>query len=278
MIDFRPVMDDGYKISYTSPQGEVWVLHSPDRGMNRQRRLALQPDGFTGSRIKRSLADRESVTRMGARPAGWRVPVASGSLEVAALGSAQEAGANLRDWERSWSDVEPLGKITVAGVGGGSASLPVRLAEMSDFGHDPFRRRGMRVTVDWEAPVGPWRGTPLPFTGAASVLVPGDLPPSVRLLWDGTATSFVLPTGQTVTLPVVREDGLPSPWPRAVSLDRGMQGHVTVASSGATDGASWARLRGSVFGVTLEPYAPSSWVLGEGLTLEVTPHYLSPWR
>ena len=117
---------------------------------------------------------------------------------------------------------------------------------------------------------GYWSGGVSAYTDNVTVTTPGDLPPKLRLKWDGQATNFTLPSGLSVSL-------AQGPGTRWIDLERGMQGQVT-DEDGNVDTGTWSSLRGVLVGETLQPHTKNDFQLGAGLTLEVTPRFLSPWR
>ena len=93
---------------------------------------------------------------------------------------------------------------------------------------------------------------------------------SMRLHWTGEASSVTFPDGRKVTFPKLGAE-------RYINLDFGMAAQVT-RPDGTVDTNAWSGINGAIHGMTLAPNEPTEWVLGAGMTLEVTPRYLSPWR
>lgn len=263
----------GYKITYTAPHqpGETFILHTMLDAEADEQRVVLKEGGFAGGSGSVDFTTHESVNRYGVRPAGFTVPEFTGSLDVAVRRGPDESVMDtLRDWRRAWSHFED-GKLKVVARDGGNREARVRLVGFSDVPVDPAGAGLHEETVSFRCMDGFWRGPTMRRTGAFEVSVPGDLPPLLRLRWDGeTETSFNLPSGLTVNL--TRAAGT-----RFINLDRGMQGQVTT-EAGEVDSLAWSSLRGVLVGETLTPHRRFAFELGEGLELLATPRYLTPWR
>lgn len=204
------------------------------------------------------------------RPVGFKVPEFTGSLDVAVRRGPDESVMDtLRDWRRAWSHFDE-GLLKVVARDGGNREARVRLVGLSDVPHDPAQNYVLEDQVQFRCMDGFWRGPTTRRTGVFEVAVPGDLPPLLRLRWDGSETSFRLPSGLRVSL--TRAAGT-----RFINLDRGMQGQIT-REDGTVDSLTWSSLRGVLVGETLTPHRLYSFELGAGLELLATPRYLTPWR
>lgn len=261
----------GYKITYTAPHspGETFILHSMLDAEADEQRVVLKENGFTGGAGTVDFDLVESVNRFGSRTAGFRVPSFEGSLDVSVRPGPSGLPDTLRDWRRAWSHFDE-GLLKVVARDGGNREAHVRLVGFSDVPVDPAGATVHEETVSYRCLDGYWRGPMMRREGVFEVAVPGDLPPLLRLRWDGSATSFRLPSGLRVSL--TRAAGT-----RFINLERGMQGQVT-REDGTVDSLTWSSLRGVLVGETLTPYRLYSFELGEGLELRATPRYLTPWR
>ena len=294
----------GYKITYTAPHrpGEQFILHTMLDAEADEQRVVLKEGGFAGGSGSVDFTTHDSVNRYGVRPVGFKVPEFTGSLDVAVRRGPDESVMDtLRDWRRAWSHFDE-GLLKVVARDGGNREARVRLVGFSDVPHDPAQNYVLEDQVQFRCMDGFWRGPTMRRTGVFEVAVPGDLPPLLRLWWDGeTETSFKLPSGLTVNLTTRRTPGLPPGsveivpgvvvdfgpgvavgdpvpiGPRFINLDRGMQGQIT-REDGTVDSLTWSSLRGVLVGETLTPHRLYSFELGEGLELLATPRYLTPWR
>lgn len=203
-------------------------------------------------------------------------------MDYAVRAPKGELESVMRAWRRAWETVEPgdygdpgvveRGRLRVFSPEGGNFYTEVSSPSFPDW---PSSLRNKTVVeeqlkcVSWS---GHWLGETTYHTGAFTFRVQGDKPlsPSMRLRWDGQATAIGFPTGLTLNLAAT---GLE----RFINLDRGMSGQMT-RPDGTVDTLGWSSLQGLVHGMSLRPGSQSTWSLGPGLTLEVTPRYLSPWR
>lgn len=262
----------GYKVVYTAPHqpGEQFILHSMLDAEADEQRVVLKEGGFGDGVGGVDFASAESVTRYGSRVAGMKVPAFTGSLDVVVRpGPDESVMETLRDWRNSWSYFAD-GKLKVVARDGGDREARVRLVSFAEVPFDPSGVTLIEDSVQYQCLDGYWSGGIRAYTGNVTVTVPGDLPPKLRLKWDGRATSFTLPSGLSVSL-------AQGPGVRWIDLERGMQGQVT-DEDGNVDTGTWSSLRGVLVGETLQPHSKNSFQLGAGLTLEVTPRFLSPWR
>lgn len=264
---------DGSQVTYTSPTGEVWLLAGTGYGLkDADQRAVLLEGGFTGGVANPNVTLNNAPTGVGQWAGEFTLPPLEGELSVVIMDTPVNAGRTFRNWRQSWTPFND-GVLKVVDRGGGNYWTPVRLSPggLGTVDLDPAYRRAIPDSVEWRGLEGCWYGTPKEYTGTAEVVPLGDLRPSVRLKWDGSPATVTLPTGQVVTLPDITRGSY------FIDLNRGMSGHVT-NEAGETMVAAWAALRGLILGVTLAPYVPTTWILTEGVTLEVTPRYLTPWR
>lgn len=265
--------NSGLLVEYESPSGKLWELYSKD-GVKTAPVFVL-PGGLSGLDGTVEWNERESVMGLGVRkpgPRDFRIPPKDISLRLGMRAPLGELEQLSRRWRRDWSHARN-GKLIVRSVAGGRFWAHVTNPTMPDWETDLSTRRYVETTVTCRHRSGYWFGKTQKFTGATVVRVPGDEPlsPSCRLVWDGRATSFRPEMGTTITLPAVTGGT------RYINLDRGMMGQVT-KPDGTVDTLVWSALQGLVLGVSLTPYIDSPWILGDGLTLEVTPRFISPWR
>ena len=269
-------------IEYESPDGNVWLLSSTEKLPASVQPVVLTEDGVDGFSSKVERSEVEAVGRYGARPSGWKAPPLEITLDYAVRAPKGELEATMRAWRRAWDSVEPgdygdpgvvrRGRLRVFSPEGGNFYTEVSSPSFPDW---PSSLRDKTVVeeqlkcVSWS---GHWLGETEYYTGAFTFRVQGDQPlsPSMRLRWDGRATSVGFPTGLTLNLAAT---GLA----RYINLERGMSGQMT-RPDGTVDTLGWSSLQGLVHGMSLRPGSESTWSLGPGLTLEVTPRYLSPWR
>lgn len=262
----------GYKVVYTAPHrpGEQFILHSMLDAEADEQRVVLKEGGFGDGVGGVDFASAESVTRFGSRVLGMKVPAFTGSLDVVVRpGPDESVMETLRDWRNSWSYFED-GLLKVVARDGGNREARVRLVEFGEVKQDPSGVALIEDSVQYQCLDGYWSGGIRAYAGNVTVTVPGDLPPKLRLRWDGQATAFSLPSGLSMSLAT-------GPGVRWIDLERGMQGQVT-DEDGNVDTGTWSSLRGVLVGETLQPHTTNDFQLGPGLTLEVTPRYLSPWR
>lgn len=262
-------MDVGTIVEYESPEGELWTLISPE--LDRSRRVSLNPDGLEGLAGRVEETEVESVTQYGVRGDGWKIPAVESTVSYTVRAPSGELEQTARAWRRAWDPLE-AGRLIVRSVHSGRFWCPVSVPSFPDFPHGLHRRRTLDESVTFRNKKGHWFGETERFTGTAVVRPPGDRPlaPSCRLAWDGRATSVTFPSGLTVNLPNIGME-------RHINLDRGMSGQMT-RPDGTVDTGGWSSLQGIVHGVSLRPGVETTWVLGDGIVLEVTPRYLSPWR
>ena len=268
---FGEVPPAGVVVEYEPPFGTTWVLSSDG---DRYRNIFLQPNGISGLRGKVEWDESESVNQYGVRRTGrqnFRTPPLDISLNVGLRAERGEMESLVRRWDQAWSFFEP-GKLRLRSAGF-EFWTPVVDPVFPDWPDNLVSRRYLEVSMSCRALKGHWFGKTRVFgAGSFSVTAEGDAPlvSSCRLVWDGQATSFQVPGGQTVDLQAVSGQ-------RFINLDRGMTGQVTT-TDGVVDSVTWSALLGKVHGVSLDPGSVTQWQLGAGLTLEVTPRYLSPWR
>lgn len=275
----------GTVVVYESPEGEEWPLITPRRGNARDQPVRLleeSVEGFAG-RVERE--ETESITGYGVRSLGWRTPPLEITLEYLLRSGLGEMEDLVRSWRSAW-DFEQPGDYFDAGPAPEPGRLrvyspvsehfwtPVSDPVFPDWPNSLRSARRVQEQMTCRGKLGHWFGDTIRFTGAGTFRVnpPGDRPlsPSLRLVWDGRATSFQFPSGLRVNLPAIGVT-------RIINLDRGMSGQMT-RPDGTVDTGGWSSLQGIVSGVSLRPGVDSIWFIGEGLTLEVTPRYLSPWR
>lgn len=262
----------GYKVVYTAPHrpGEQFILHSMLDAEADAQRVVLKEGGFGDGVGGVDFASAESVTRYGSRVLGMKVPAFTGSLDVVVRpGPDESVMETLRDWRNSWSYFAD-GLLKVVARDGGDREARVRLVKFGEVEVDPSGVTLIEDSIQYSCLDGYWTGGVTTYTGNVTVTTPGDLPPKLRLRWDGQATAFSLPSGLSMSL-------ASGPGVRRIDLERGMQGQVT-DEDGNVDTGTWSSLRGVLVGETLQPHTRNDFQLGAGLTLEVTPRYLSPWR
>lgn len=263
----------GLIAEYEPPSGTRWMLTSADG--DRHRNIFVLPDGLKGLRGRVEWSETESVNQYGVRrsgPRNFRTPPLDISLTLGLRAKRGEMESLLRRWDRAWSFSEP-GKLHVRSAAGGAFWAPADDPVLPDWPDNLISRTYLEVGMSCRVLQGHWFGRETRYgPGTFEVRAKGDAPlvSACRLIWDGRATTFQLPGGPVVSLTSVVGT-------RHINLDRGMSGQVTHLN-GMVDSVTWSRLMGQVHGVSLLPGSTSSWVLGPGLTLEVTPRYLSPWR
>ena len=258
----------GIRVSYSSPQGHGFELLSPPGEGRRRRPVNIPPNGLDGLKESLDFTDVESVNGYGARQKDFKAQSVEFGLPVVVTNADKPLDAQDREWRQAWSPFKD-GKLTVVNVAGQNRWTPVRLVSMSAPPHLLHRKRSVEMTVMARAMLGIWFGATQRYFDTVTLLPVGALPPSLRLKWDGSATSATFPDGRTVNLPAVTGT-------RVINLDYGYSGQVTF-ESGLVDSVAWSQLRGLVTGITLTPHEPADFILGAGLALEVTPRYLSPW-
>lgn len=260
----------GLVLNYESPDGDVWGMVSPD---DRTAPVVIPEDGIQGLVGRIEWTTTESVNQYGVRHDGFRTAPLDITLDYVLRSHAGDMETLSRMWERAWSFAEP-GKLRLFSAAGGMFWTPVHEPVFPDWPFAFRRQRLVQGQMSCRGLLGHWFGETERFTGAGTFRVNpgGDRPlaPSLKLIWDGSETSFRFPSGLQVNLPAIGAE-------RHINLDRGMSGQMT-RPDGTVDSGGWSSLQGIVSGVTLRPGEDSVWVLGAGITLEVTPRYLSPWR
>ena len=263
----RSIYRDPITITVVAPSGDQFVISDPK--LHRQQSVVLLEEGFDGGEGKVDHTTQESVTRYGVRRTGFKVPPISGSLKVLVTDHVEDLSVAFRRWRAAWSYTRP-GKLKVEWRDGHTSEIEVVLAEAAPLPSSFVGLHVMEDQIEWENFSGVWSGGVRTYAGNVTVTVPGDVPPKLRLKWDGRSTSFTLPSGLRVSL-------AQGPGTRWIDLERGMQGQVT-DEGGNVDTGTWSSLRGVLVGETLQPHTKNDFQLGAGLTLEVTPRFLSPWR
>lgn len=268
---------------FTSPNGESWNLTPENVGGIRVPSVMLLEEEVTGlvGRVDRTLG--ESVNAYGSRSLGWRTPPLDISLGYLLRSARGDMPVWSSTWRSAWDidvpgdypgDLVPAtpGRLEVATGGGERCWTPVVGADFPDLPHGLGGVTKLREVMACRSMVGHWFGEVESYTGTFTFVVRGDRPlsPKMRLVWDGSATSVTFPSGLKLNL--AAGEGV-----RFIDLDRGMSGQVT-RPDGSVDTLGWSALQGLVHGMSLRPGSESSWVLGSGMTLEVTPRFLSPWR
>ena len=268
-LDFDSPPLGGLQVSYTSPHGEVWGLHYPTVKESEVQRVVLKESGLEGATAQLEETTVESVNQFGSRMAGFTLPAFDVTSEVVITSDVLSLDKQEREWRASWSVFKP-GKMTVVARDGANRWTPARLVSMPDVPYELRRRRYWETSVTWKLASGCWFGATQRYFDTVTLVAPGDLPPSLRLRWTGEESHVTFPDGRKVNFPVFGSE-------RIINLDFGMAGQVT-RPDGTVDTNVWSGLQGKVHGMSLTPHELTEWDLGPGMTLEVTPRYLSPWR
>ncbi|WP_276652478.1 hypothetical protein [Corynebacterium vitaeruminis] len=276
-VTLDPTSEGGRHITYVSPSGESWVLQAPTVEEVEQQRVVLKPDCTDGWSVKPEFTEKESVTQFGARTVGFKLPAFDASMDFTVTSDFQFCAFEERNWRAAWSPFK-AGKLISVARDGSTRWAPVTLNSMADLPHDLMGCSYYEGSLSFRQRAGCWLGQAESWSGGdtqvtVSVKVPGDVTPSVRMIWDTSKdASFTFPSGTVVNLyrPAVA-DGV-----RYINLDRGMYGQVT-RLDGSVDSTMWSSFLGRVSGVTLSPDVATTWKLQGGVTLEVTPRFLSPW-
>ena len=249
-------------IEVVPPTGETFIL----AGGKNQRAFIL-PDTVKGFETPVEHKYRDSVTSYGNRSVGWKIPAVDSSFDFYLRDPGNVADV-YRRFRRAFRSGSRIMFRSPAGVFYSRIEVPV----FADANRELATRKSFQGTVSFRRPDGCWLGDTEYFTGNATVMVDGDEPlsPSLRLHWTGAASSVTFPDGRKVTFPRLGAE-------RYINLDFGMSGQVT-RPDGTVDTNAWSGVNGLVHGMTLTPNEPTEWVLGAGMTLEVSPRYLSPWR
>ena len=258
------------RISYVDPTGKVWVLWGTEDSAVRGQEVFLPEGGWDDGEAAVDFVEQETVGRFGAGVRGWKVPAFDGELSLWIKGDKRPTVQAWQRWQRAWSAFKPFGQLRVMSEAGVNRYANVKLR---GFSKPEFFPRGdvlMEHSVSYRCLDGCWFGEVEKFTGTVSISAGGDLPPLLRLRWDGQATSVRFPAGNTVLLSSIGAE-------RWINLDRGYMGQITDVD-GNVDSQAWSVLRGVIGGVEIAPDEVANFELGVGLTLEVTPRFLSPWR
>lgn len=269
-LNLSEVVEGAVRVRYFAPSGEAWLLWSTVTAETLDQETFLPEDGWSGGVAEVDFTEQETVNRYGARVSGWKLPAFDGELTVWLRGHGRRTAELWRDWQLAWPLFGEMGTLQVVSDAGLNRQCRVRVKSFSEPGFFPRGHDAMETKVAWKCLDGYWTGPRETFTGTVDVVPAGELPPLVRMRWDGRATSARFPAGNTVLLGSTGVE-------RWINLERGFMGQVT-DSAGVVDTGVWSALRGAVTGVELTPHAKNHFELGDGLTLEVTPRYLSPWR
>ncbi|MBA1834169.1 hypothetical protein [Corynebacterium wankanglinii] len=279
MMQFDPnhVLEEGYQISYSSPTGELYQLHSRDRQANRYRRVALAKGGFSGGFAAPQFTEKETTNRYGARRAGVKLPPFEGTLSLIVRADERSLAFNRRDFTRAWSPFDP-GTLYVVARDGNNASTPVVLNTIEEPPHETAGKRSMPLQVGYRALEGCWFGKARTYTGAATVIDSSDrgLSPVLTLAWTTAEDLDVtFPSGHRVSF---KRSSYGGRLPDTVffDLEPGMMGRPTDAAGNELD-TLWSAFAGKMRGFELTPHIPTRWALS-GCELRVTPRYLHPWR
>jgi len=267
----EPGMFEGAaRISYVDPTGKVWVLWGTEPIDSVGQEVFLLEGGWDGGEAAVDFTEQETVGRYGTGVRGWKVPAFDGELSLWIRGDKRPTSQVWQRWQRAWSGFAPFGQLRVMSEAGVNRYANVQLRSFSKPEVFPRGASGIDHSVSYRCLDGCWYGEVERFTGEVNVAAGGDLPPLLRLRWDGRATSVRFPAGNTVSLSSIGAE-------RIINLDRGYMGQITDAD-GNVDSQSWSVLRGVIGGVEIAPGEVANFKLGAGLTLEVTPRFLSPWR
>lgn len=264
----------GLLVEYESPGGRQWELTAP--GADRGKNLFLLPDGLSGMSGRVEWEEVESVTGYGVRPPhrrAFKTPAFDVTLKLGMRARRGEMESLSRMWDQDWTGIEP-GTLILRSVAGGRYEAKVTDPVFPDWPSNLNGLTYLETSVTARVRAGHYLGkTETWGTGLHTIRHKGHAPlaPSCRLVWDGRATIIIFPTGITVTLPAITGGT------RYINLDRGMMGQVT-KPDGTVDSAVWSALQSSIKGITLPPGEQSTWNIGQGLQLQVTPRYISPWR
>lgn len=263
------IPEAGSHIFYISPSGERYGLNYPSVAESKVQRVVLKPGGLEGATARPEFTDHESVNSFGARQSSFKLPPIEVTTEVVITADVQPVSMQEAEWRSDWSHFND-GRIEVRSRGEETRWAPARLVAMPDLDRELKGLRYFETSVTWRNMKGCWFGEMRPFTGAVEFTPGGDFPPSMRLRWTGEASSVKFPDGRSVVFPALGAE-------RIINLDFGMSAQVT-RPDGTVDTNTWSGINGAVHGMSLEPNEPTEWVLGDGMTLEVSPRYLSPWR
>ena len=267
----EPSMFEGAaRISYVDPRGKVWVLWSTEEAETAGQEVFLPEDGWDGGESELDFIEAETVGRFGSNVRGWKAPAFDGELSLWLRGDKRPTAQVWKQWQHAWSSFPQFGQLRVMSEAGVNRYANAKLRGFSKPKFFPRGRVAMEHAVSWRCLDGCWYGEVERFTGNVALSAGGDLPPLLKLKWDGRATSVRFPAGNTVSLSSIGAE-------RVINLDRGYMGQVTDVD-GNVDSQSWSVLRGVIGGVEIAPDEVAHFELGEGLTLEVTPRFLSPWR
>lgn len=249
-------------IEISPPSGESFILAG-----GKSQRAFILPDTVSGFETPVEHTFLESVTAYGDRSVGWKIPAVESSFGFYLRDSSGVADV-YRRFRRAFRTRSQLVFRSPAGTFYSRVEIPV----FTDANRDLATRRSFKGEVSFRRPDGCWFGETEYFTGNATVMVDGDAPlvPSLRLRWSGEESHVTFPDGRRINFPALGAQ-------RLINLDFGMSAQVT-RPDGSVDTQVWSGLRGKVHGMTLAPHEVSEWSLGSGMTLEVTPRYLSPWR
>lgn len=267
-LDFGSPPLGGLQVSYTSPHGEVWGLHYPTVKESEVQRVVLDEDGLAGATAVLEETEIESVNRYGSRMAGFKLPAFDVTTGVTVTSDVMPLGRQEAAWRNAWSPFKK-GKMTVVARDGANRWTPARLVSMPDVPYELRRRRYWETSVTWKLASGCWFGATQRYFGTVTIFPAGDVAPRLLLRWDGSETHVTFPDGRRLNFPALGSE-------RIINLDFGMYGQVT-KPDGTVDTNVWSGLQGKVQGMTLTPHETYEWVLGAGMTLEVTPRYLGPW-
>ncbi|WP_313548337.1 hypothetical protein [Corynebacterium sp.] len=279
-----------YKIAYRAPgeSGSTWNLATPIGAERQGQSVLLLKGGTEDFDAQPALTKRATVNGFGERAIAANLPSFGSSIKVL-IG---KHGIDLREADRAWRQAWQLvihngelpnfdpfdptlsGRFIISETGGRNLWLPVYATEMSSLDANYRGRRTLESTITWESLAGTYFGSKITKEGTFVLTVPGDTYPAARLRWDTSQSGYVaMPNGQSLTL----EPGPGTSGIRYINLERGYAGQVT-REDGTVDTEVWSQLRGAVLGIHLTPHEEINWAMTIGLSLEVVPRHLSPWR
>lgn len=246
-------------------EGELDKLRGP---------ILSKPTGLTGS-INRTLV--QNPNGVGSIISGYSIPIMEGSLAARVYADPETGltvGETYESFVTSFSPIKP-GRLTVTDSRGYPWHCDLLLSEtIPTPEQSPLTvpLPWMDVTISVVCMQGLWVGETKTYGPGASVQVenPGDFPCYPKIVWKGRDKTVTPPGATPISLPTTNAT-------RVLDSDPGT-GYVITDRAGSVDVGVWRTMRGLAVYGRVDAGDKAVWGASEGVTLEVTPLCMNPWR